>query len=83
MGLKIGDNNKIKNSTIIGGSQINISKSDGEATAPPKKKSFWKGVWQGVFSNLLWWIIGGLIILILGTIAAIKWDDLISLILGR
>jgi hypothetical protein len=63
MGIKIGDNNKIKNSTLVGGSQFNISSSNEET----KKRFSWVDVWQSVISRFIWWII----LFIIGVIVAI------------
>ena len=79
MGVKIGDKNKIMNSTIIGGSQINVAHQDKKALKEP----FWRCVWQNIVSNAIWWGIGIIIIVAVGTIAAVKWDTIIELILGR
>lgn len=79
MGIKIGDKNKIKNSTLIGGSQtINNNSED-----KPRNESFWKTVLNNIVSNFIWWIIGTIIIIMLGTLTAIKWDEIINFIMGR
>ena len=78
MGVKIGNKNKIKNSTIIGGSQINVSSQNEKSS----KKSFWKSVWQGVASNLIWWIIGIIAIIVVGVFATLSWDLIIEFITG-
>jgi len=75
MGVKIGDKNKIKNSTIIGGHQINASRSSSEA----KRESFWRRVFQNIVANIIWWIIG-LIALAIAGVATLNWDAIIELI---
>ena len=79
MGVKIGNKNKIKNSTIIGDSQINISLSEQE----PAKKSFWQGVLQNITSNLIWRILGLILILSMGMLTVLNWDIIIKFIFGR
>jgi len=79
MGVRIGNKNKIKNSTIIGDSQVNVS---GQSEVK-QKESFWKNIWQTLVSNLIWWIFVTIVIIIIGTVTALNWDTIIALILNR
>ena len=79
MGVKIGNKNKIKNSTIIGGSQINMSSQN----TPTEKESFWRSVWQSLVSNLIWWIIITVLIITVGIATSMNWDSIMEFILNR
>ncbi len=50
MGIKIGDNNKIKNSNFIEKAEIKVEQRH--------KDGFWKQVFVNIMSNLLWKILG-------------------------
>lgn len=50
MGIKIGDNNKIKNSNFIEKAEIKVEQKH--------KDGFWKQVFVNIMSNLLWKILG-------------------------
>lgn len=52
MGTKIGDNNKIKNSTFIENADIKIE------TQEKKADGFWKQVFVNIMSNFLWKVLG-------------------------
>lgn len=56
MGIKIGDNNKIKNSNIIEKADIIVEEKS--------KDGFWKQVFVNIMSNFLWKVLG-----IIGTFA--------------
>jgi len=79
VGVKIGNKNKIKNSTIIGGSQINMSSQN----TPTEKESFWRSVWQSLVSNLIWWIIITVLIITVGIATSMNWDSIMEFILNR
>ena len=74
MGIKIGDNNKIKNSIFVGGNQKNANKLSENAA---KQQGFWREIVQGTISNLLFWTI---ITIIIVAIAIILQFDLIATI---
>jgi len=50
MGIKIGDNNKIKNSNFIENADIKVEKKS--------KDGFWKQVFVNIMSNFLWKVLG-------------------------
>ena len=50
MGIKIGDNNKIKNSNIIEKADIVVEEKS--------KDGFWKQVFVNIMSNFLWKVLG-------------------------
>ena len=52
MGTKIGDNNKIKNSTFIENADIKMEVNE------KTTDGFWKQVFVNIMSNLLWKILG-------------------------
>ena len=55
MGIKIGNNNKIKNSNFIEHADIKID------TKEKSKNGFWKQVFVNIMSNFLWKILGILV----------------------
>lgn len=52
MGIKIGDNNKIKNTNFIENADIKIE------SKKKKADGFWKQVLVNITSNILWKILG-------------------------
>ena len=52
MGIKIGDNNKIKNTNFIKNADIKIESKENKADG------FWKQVLVNITSNILWKILG-------------------------
>lgn len=52
MGIKIGDNNKIKNTNFIENTDIKIESKE------KKADGFWKQVLVNITSNILWKILG-------------------------
>lgn len=50
MGIKIGDNNKIKNSNFIEKAEVKVEEKHTDG--------FWKQVFVNIMSNLLWKILG-------------------------
>ncbi len=50
MGIKIGDNNKIKNSNFIENANIKVEEKS--------KDGFWKQVFVNIMSNFLWKVLG-------------------------
>ena len=52
MGIKIGDNNKIKNTNFIENADIKIESKE------KKADGFWKQVLVNITSNILWKILG-------------------------
>lgn len=52
MGIKIGDNNKIKNSNFIENADIKLE------VKKKSKDGFWKQVFVNIMSNFLWKILG-------------------------
>lgn len=52
MGIKIGDNNKIKNTNFIKNADIKIESKE------KKADGFWKQVLVNITSNILWKILG-------------------------
>ncbi len=68
MGIKIGNNNKIKNSNFINNSSESLK----------EKNDFWKSVFVNLTSNFIWWIIGIIAIAILPVIILFK-DNIINI----
>ena len=64
MGIKIGDDNKIKNSNFIENSEIKMEVKE------KKKDGFWKPVFVNIMSNFLWKVLG--ILATLGILIAIS-----------
>ena len=52
MGIKIGDNNKIKNTNFIENADIKIESKE------KKADGFWKQVFVNIMSNFLWKVLG-------------------------
>lgn len=52
MGIKIGDNNRIKNSNFIENADIKLEVKE------KSKDGFWKQVFVNIMSNFLWKILG-------------------------
>ena len=52
MGIKIGDNNKVKNSNFIENAEIKMEVKE------KKSDGFWKQVFVNIMSNFLWKILG-------------------------
>lgn len=52
MGIKIGDNNKIKNSNFIENADIKLEVKE------KSKDGFWKQVFVNIMSNFLWNVLG-------------------------
>lgn len=52
MGIKIGDNNKIKNSNFIENADIKLEVKE------KSKDGFWKQVFVNIMSNFLWKVLG-------------------------
>jgi hypothetical protein len=79
MGIHIGDNNKIKKSTLIGGNRVDNSRPKSEKSAV----GFWTGVWQSILTNLIWWIIATIIIVVIGIFTATNWSEITAFIMNR
>ena len=81
MSIRIGNKNKIKNSTIISGNHVDAPKDTVTRNKPDM--TFWQTVLANVLSNLIWWIIGTIILLVICCLAIIKWEDIMTALISR